>query len=212
MLHRFLIICCCLATLNAVFGHTVWIEPKNDLLVIRFAEPGNDFETSPGHLDSLSTPVSFVVVTNIATVVETFKSSDHFSLKRGSPTNIVCTETVFTVRGGRKPYFYARWQPSAADGGGPLLNLDLVPTGQRGEVRAYFRGEPLAGTKAFLRTPDGKEQELITDQSGYLRFAVKQSGQYLLTIPHYRENAPGIYIGRRYTQTSHNTALTWTQE
>lgn len=212
MLHRFLIICC-LVTLAAknTFGHTVWIEPKYDRLVIRFAEPGNEVETSPGHLDSLSAPVSFVVVTNKATGLETSKNTDHFSLKGVSPTDVVCTETIFTVRGGRKPYFYARWQPTATAGGGPLLNLDLVPTGKAGEVRAFFRGEPLAETKAFLRTPDGKEQELTTDQSGYLRFAVKQSGQYLLTIPHYRENIPGIYLGRPYTQTSHNAAVSWTQ-
>ncbi len=30
----------------AAHAHSAWIEPKGDQLVIRFAEPGTDFETS----------------------------------------------------------------------------------------------------------------------------------------------------------------------
>jgi hypothetical protein len=34
---------------TAAYAHSVWIESKDNQLVIRFAEPGNDFETSPGY-------------------------------------------------------------------------------------------------------------------------------------------------------------------
>jgi len=201
----------CLVATIPLAAHTVWIEPKGNELVVRFAEPGNDFETSPGYLDSLTTPVAFVVTTNKPTSINAQKEKDGFSLSKTSPTNLVCVETVFTVRGGRKPYFYARWQPAGATPSGPLLNLDLVPTGKPGEVRAYFRGKPLSAAEATLRTPDGKEQDLTADAEGLLHFTATQPGQYLLTIPHYREPLAGFHAGVAYTETSHNAALTWDQ-
>lgn len=210
---RYLIaIVCVLSLAKTTFAHTVWIEPLENNLVIRFAEPGNNFEKSPGHLDSLTAPVSFILgVTNAPTAIESPKKSDHFMLVGASPTNRACTETVFTVRGGRKPYFYARWQPADAGAGSPLLTLDLVPTGQPGEVRAYFRGNPLGGIKATLYTPDEKEHEITADAEGFLRFKTDQSGQYLLAVAHHRESLPGFHVGRPYQQTSHNAALSWRQ-
>ena len=212
MTKYFLIFSAIAGIVSSVFAHTVWIEPLDDKLVVRFAEPGNKFEKSPGYLDSLTAPVSFVLgITNAPTAIETPKRSDHFLLVGASPTNTVCTETIFTVRGGRKPYFYARWQPVGSGAGTPLLTLDLVRTDQPGVVRAYFRGQPLGGIKATLYTPDEKEHELTADTEGFLRFETGQAGQYLLAIAHHREPLAGFHVGRAYQQTSHNAALTWRQ-
>ena len=134
-------------------AHTVWIEPMNGRLVARFAEPAGSFEKSPGHLDSLSGPSAFTVVTNVALAVEAPKSTNHFVLVNAAQTNVAGVESIFTVRAGRKPHFYARWQPADAGAGTPLLTFDLVPTGRPGEARIYFRGQPLGGLKATLRTP-----------------------------------------------------------
>jgi hypothetical protein len=199
----------CAAT--SALAHTVWIEPSEGLLVARFAEPGNDFETSPGYLDSLSPLLAFKLVTNAPVTMDVPKKSDRFLLSGAATTNVVGLETIFTVRGGRKPHFYARWQPTGGGAGRPLLTLDLVPTGKSGEVRAYFRGQPLPNIKATLRAPDEKETELTADSEGYLHFEAKQSGQYLLTIAHYREPLAGFHRGVAYQETSHNTALTWRQ-
>ncbi|MCI0747164.1 MAG: hypothetical protein L0Y58_17310 [Verrucomicrobia subdivision 3 bacterium] len=196
---------------SAVFAHSVWIESVEGKLVIRFAEPGSKFEKSPGHLDSLSAPIAFVLVTNAPMVIEAPKKSDHFHLVSASPTNTACAETIFTVRGERKPHFYARWQPAGAGAATPLLTLDLVPTGKEGKVRAYFRSQPLGGIKATLRTPDEGEQEITADAEGFLRFKSNQSGQHLLTIAHHREPLAGFYGGRPYKQTSHNCSLVWRQ-
>jgi hypothetical protein len=201
-----------LAAITAANAHTIWIEPTKDgEVVVRFAEPGNDFETSPGFLDSLSAPQGFMLVTNTPKVVPTTRKKDHFLLTGVKPAQVACVETVFTVRGGRKPVFYARWQPADAGAGTPLLTLDLVPTGKPGEVRAYFRGQPLGDVAATLRTPDQKDQEIKADAEGFIRFKTDQSGQYLLTIPHYREPTAlaGFHNGVAYKETSHNTALTW---
>jgi hypothetical protein len=192
-------------------AHTVWIETLDGKLIIRFAEPAGNYEKSPGHLDSLSVPSAFTVITNAPMMVESPKKTNHFLMVSASPTNVAGVESVFTVRAARKPHFYARWQPSGAGAGTPLLTFDLVPTGKPGEARVYFRGQPLGGLKATLRTPDDNEKEIPVDAEGYVRFDSKQRGLHLLTIPHYRESIAGFHLGRTYQQTSHNTALTWVQ-
>jgi hypothetical protein len=213
MIRQFFLICftAVLGATTAARAHSVWIEPKDGQLVIRFAEPGSELETSPGYLDSLSAPVAFIVVTNATAAIEAPKKSDHFLLSGGVVTNVACVETTFTVRGGRKPIFYARWQPGGRGAATPLLTLDLVPTGKPGEVRAYFRGQPLGGINATLRTPDEKEQELTADAEGLIHFTTEKPGQYLLTIAHHREPLAGFHQGIAYKETSHNCSLTWQQ-
>jgi len=180
-------------------------------MVIRFAEPDGKFEKSPGYLDSLSVPLAFMLVTNTPVAVETSKQTNHFLLVGVSPTNTVGVETAFTVRAARKPFFYARWQPPGSGAGKPFLTLDIVPTGIPGEARVYLRGKPLGGVKATFRTPDDKDQELVADAEGILRFKSNQSGQHMLSIAHQREPIAGFHLGRSYEQTSHNAALTWRQ-
>lgn len=199
-------------TVVTVRAHSVWIEPNtNNQLVVCFAEPGTALETSPGQLDNLSTPVAFSVVTNKPVAVEAPKKAEDFLLVGASPTNVACAETSFTVRGGRKPNFYARWQPAGGGAAAPLLTLDLVPTGKPGEARAYFRGKALGGIKATLRAPDETETELTADARGLIHFTAAQSGQYLLTIAHHREPLAGFHRGVAYTETSHNCSLFWEQ-
>jgi len=200
-----------LASAHLSRAHTVWIEPLNERLVIRFAEPGDSYEKSPGHLDSLSAPAAFIVVTNAPVIVASPKSTNHFALVNAPSTNRAGVESIFTVRGGRKPHFYARWQPAGAGAGTPMLTFDLVPTDKPGEVRVYFRGQPLGGLTAVLRTPDDTEKEIPVDADGYVRFESRQRGLHLLMIPHYRESIPGFHLGKAYEQTSHNTALSWVQ-
>ena len=196
-----------------LFAHTVWIEPTDDnQLVIRFAEPSGNLERSPGHLDSLSAPMAFTLVTNAPVAVDAPKKSDHFLLVGAASTNTACAETSFTVRAGRKPNFYARWQPAGAGAGKPLLTLDLVPTGKTGEARAYFRGSPLGGIKATLRSPDEKETELTADAEGFIHFTAKDPGQYMLTLAHHREPLAGFHGGVAYKETSHNCSLAWEQK
>jgi hypothetical protein len=200
-----------IAMLRVAAAHTVWIEPLDEKMVIRFAEPGSKFEKSPGHLDSLSAPITFKVLTNAPVALASSKEADHFEVADAAQNEVICTESIFTVRAKRKPYFYARWHPLSAGAGVPLLTLDLVPTGTRGEVRAHFRGKPLGGVKATLRSPDEKETELTADEAGILRFEPTAPGRYLLTIAHHREESIGFHLGRPYEQASHNTALTWIQ-
>lgn len=194
---------------SMVRAHTVWIEPKDDRLVIRFAEPSGDFETSPGYLDALTAPAAFVCATNPPCAIDVLKKQDHFQMKDAVPDRTTCAETSFTVRGGRKPVFYARWQPAGAGAATPLLTLDIVPMENEGEARVFFRGKPLGNVPAKLYLPDGKELSLTADADGYLRFKTTAPGRYMLTVPHYREPIAGFHQGTAYTETSHNSSLAW---
>lgn len=90
--------------------------------------------------------------------------------------------------------------------------MDLVPTGQLDEVRVFFRGKPLGGITATLRTPDGTEQELKADEVGYLCFDTDQTGLHHLSIGRHRESLGGLHGGLAYETTSHNAALTWLEQ
>src|SRR5690606_3539721 len=146
------------------------------------------FETSPGHLDSLSPPVGAVFKSKDAPEgVEMRKERDRFTIEGARADAIACVETSFTVMGstgrpGRKPNFYARWHPAGGVTPGPALNLDLVHTGKAGEVRAYFRGKPLGGVMGILRLPNEHEEELTADAERFIRFKSPYSGFYLLRI------------------------------
>lgn len=153
-----------------VRAHAVWIEILNGRLVARFAEPSGNYEKSPGFLDSLSGPSAFTVITNSPVLIESPKSTNHFQLVNAATTNVTGVESTFTVRAGRKPHFYARWQPAGAEAGMPMLTFDIVPTGKPGEARVYFRGQPVGGLKATLRTPDDTEKDIAVDADGYVRF------------------------------------------
>jgi len=196
-------------------AHSVWIEPLGNQLVLRFAEPAGKFEKSPGHLDSLGVISTFSFGTNgLPSALDAVRVTNHFTLGGLPPAQSACVDSAFIVmsapgRPGRKPNFYARWEPSLARAAKPALTLDLVPTGQPGEVRAWFRGQPLGGIKATLRTPDEKEQPLTSDAEGFLRFESHQSGQHMLSIAHHRETLGGFSAGLRYDLTSHNASLVW---
>lgn len=150
---------------------------------------------------------------------ETQKKSDHFLIVDAAPDKIAEIETGFTVMGkpgnpekpARKPYFYARWHPAGAGAGEPGLNLDIVPTGNKGEARLYFRGKPLAATKLKLYPPGAAEQELTTDADGLVRFDASKPGLYLLAGARYRETIPGFFGGKPFDVTSHNCSLAWRQ-
>lgn len=154
------------------------------------------------------------------TAFEVQKKSDNFLLVNADPAKPAQIETGFTVMGkqgdsekpARKPNFYARWEPAGLVAGTPALNFDLVPTGQAGEVGLYFRGKPIAGVKVKLYPPAEAEQELTTDDKGFVHFTATKPGLYLLAAARYREDVSGFFGGKGYDVTSHNCSLAWRQK
>ena len=179
---------------------------------VRFAEPDGKMEKSPGRLDSMTLPVAATLERDKASEISVTRQSDHFALHGATSGQVLCAESTHPVMApdgkGRRPTFYARWQPTLMIAGTPALTLDLVPTGKAGEVRVYFRGQPLGGVKATLISEQA-DTELTADADGFLRFEAKTPGQYLLTLGRHSEPLVGFHAGKAYTITSHNAALTW---
>lgn len=208
-----------LLTTVSARAHSVWIEEaRGGKLILRFGEfPDDEWETSPGHLDDLSLPESWVQGTNgSVTTLRVKKKSDGFALDGAVASKPAFAETIFAVlastnRAGRKPMFYARWHTPNAGAGEPMFTFDLVPSGKPGEMRLYFHGKPLAGATVTLTDPDKKDSEQVTDAEGYVRFAVDKPGVYFATSIRQRDNSPGFSRGLAYDMISHNCSLVWRQ-
>jgi hypothetical protein len=205
------------------FAHEVWIEdaPTGEM-VVRFAEWGDEYEKSPGHLDSLTTPEAWSQETDGSVKpLEVRKGGDGFALAGATKGMSLQAETVFKVIGGnpqakgdqagpvRRPYFYARWQVPGTEAGKPTMNFDIVPTGKPNEVCVYFRGKPLADVEVFAHMPEGKEATLKSDKDGLVTVPSTAPGIYMLNCKRYRETVDGFTGGRPYTTVSHNCSLVW---
>jgi hypothetical protein len=201
------------------FAHAVWIEELQDgQLCVRFAEWGEDFETSPGHLDSFAA-VSGWTLTDEGQpeLFEVTKKSDQFFLGRANSSRPAFAQAPFTVRKlhddkpARAPIFYCRWQPEGGGAGKPTMTLDIVPTGKPGEARVFFRGKPLGGVEVILHVPAGDEQKLTADAEGIVRVPdMSKPGPYLLAVARYSEELPGFFNGVPFGITSHSASLYWT--
>lgn len=213
-----LVTLCCLPVFTAS-AHSLWIEelPTAGTLGVRFAEWGDDYETSPGHLDS------FVQVSGWTlddkgqpTLCDVSKNKDHFLLAKAAATQPAFAQAHFTVRKlhedkpARAPIFYCRYQPVGAGAGTPCMTLDIVPTGKLGEARVYFRGKPLPNVEMAVRAPGLAETALKSDAEGYVRVAdVSKPGHYLLTVARFSEELAGFFNGVPFGITSHSASLYW---
>ncbi len=202
----------------SLHAHSVWIEDTPDgHLVVRFGEFGDELEKSPGNLDGLTQVVAFTKgADGKPTPFEVQKKADHYFLAGALSTQAVQAESGFSVLGkegkpARKPLFYARWHQTTSGAGTPALTFDIVPTGVAGEVRVYFRGQPLPDVKVTLHAPTGPDQEIIADKEGRAHFTADKPGLYLLTCSHQRETINGFSVGLPYDAVSHNCSLTWRQ-
>lgn len=203
----------------ASFAHSVWIEelPEGQLCV-RFAEWGEDFETSPGHLDSFALVSGWTLdAEGKSELFDVEKKKDQFFLAKAVASKPAFAQAQFAIRKlhddkpARAPIFYCRWQPDGAGEAKPAMTMDIVPTGKPGEARVYFRGKPLGGVEIGLHAPAGDEQKLTADAEGYVRVAdLSKPGPYLLTIARYSEELPGFFNGIPFGITSHSASLYWT--
>ena len=209
-----------ITTLSIVLNlkaHSVYIEPNEDgELIARFGEFGDDPETSPGFLDQLDGMTAWTIQEKKKPVLlQPEKKKDRFNLSLSSRHDAeVQTGFPIMTRGSspaRKPHFYARWTPSLAKPADPAMTLDIVPTGNEGEARVFFRNKPLAGVELTLFTPDANDQDLKSDADGFVRFKSDEKGLFMLKLGRYREDRVGFDRGKLHQLVSHNCSLTWIQ-
>jgi hypothetical protein len=94
--------------------------------------------------------------------------------------------------------------------GTPLLTLDLVPTGKSGEVRVYFRGQPLGGVKATLHA--GRKGTKSMRMLMAFCDSKRSSLDNISSLCRITASRSPVSVGRPYQQTSHNAALSWRQQ
>lgn len=206
------------ALVSVASAHSVWIEelPEGKLCV-RFAEWGEDFEKSPGHLDSFTQVSGWTPGEKGApNLFDVQKKSDQFFLEKADASKPAFAQAYFTVRKlhddkpARSPIFYCRWQPEGAGAQKPALTMDIVPTEKAGEAQVYFRGKPLGNTEVEIFVPGGDGEKVKTDADG--KVAVKdlsKPGPYMITIARYSEELPGFFNGVPFNITSHSASLYW---
>ena len=207
-----------LVQLNS-YGHSVYFdENKNSEIKLRFGEFQDEYEESPGYLDSLDAINAWKINDkNEPEKLDIEKQKNGFSLTAHNSDNIAA-QTGFPVMSRtdqpRKPYFYARWCADFKSKSIPTLTLDIVPNGQVGEVKVFFRGKPLTGIKLNLYTPEYDKIELISDKNGIVLFKdnIKSKGIYMLKIARYSESISGFDQGKLYKIISHNCSLNWNEK
>ena len=204
----------------AASAHSLWIEelPGHAGLGVRFAQWGDEYETSPGHLDDFTQVSGWKPDDKgLPHLFEVIKKKDHFFLGKVEAGRPAFAQAQFTVRRlhedkpSRAPIFYCRWQPDGAGAGTPAMTMDIVPTGKPGEARVYFRGKPLGGVELLFFSPKVSDQKLQADAEGYVRAPdITKPGQYLLAVARYSEELPGFFNGVPFGITSHSASLYWT--
>jgi len=205
---------------QAATAHSLWIEelPDHTGLGVRFAQWGDEYEVSPGHLDSFVQVSGWTLDDKgLPQVFDVVKKKDHFFLGKFDGGRPAFAQAQFTVRQlnedkpARAPIFYCRWQPEGAGAGKPSMTMDVVPTGKPGEARVYFRGKPLGGVGLLFFSPKVTDQKLQADAEGYVRAPdITKPGQYLLAVARYSEELPGFFNGVSFNFTSHSASLYWT--
>lgn len=208
----------CLAATPFARAHAVWLEDLAGSLVIRFGEPGEAHEKSPGLLDQLTPPVAWTKGTEGKTAqLAVTKQADHFLVAGAAPSAPAFAETSYPVYGGEKspatkPFYYLRWLPAgpAAAETVPVSVLDLVPAGDPLAFRVVFRGQPLPGAKVHFHAPGEKEIELVADAAGLIRTPATKPGLIMLSV-HHTEDTAGWSLGRAYMRTTHLASVAWRQ-
>lgn len=94
----------------------------------------------------------------------------------------------------------------------PSLILDLVPAGQPGEFRLFFKGQPRAKTKETLMTQSGWSREAHTDEQGIVKFDMPWKGTYVAEVS-VNDRSPGERPGangpEKYDGVSYVTTTTY---
>jgi uncharacterized GH25 family protein len=182
-------------------AHQIWLEQaEGQGAVIRFGEFGENLrEVSPGLLDKFVKPTAVLLSAQGEKSAEGSNTGNGFTLpfKAGTGETIVAEEAnypFYSTKQGDKSL--TNWYRPAARlitsfaAQSPKLVLDLVPTGQPGEFKLYFKGQPLSKTKVTLVTQSGWSKEERTNEQGLVTFDMPWKGTYIAEVSH-NDRVPG---------------------
>ena len=201
-------------------AHQIWIEPAGKAYSLHFGEYDENLkETSPGLLDKMPTPDVISVSAAGEKAVVASKGKNGFALdakldKGGAIVAEVRSYPVFERKNGDQ-VVRGKWVPAAryaADfsAQAPKNTLDIVPNGEAGKFKLFFRGQPLAKTKLTLVAPNGWQKQLQSDDKGEFEAETLWRGDYVIEVAH-KEAVAGEINGDKYDNASFTSTLTFTQ-
>jgi hypothetical protein len=212
-----------LGLLTPAQAHQIWIEQADGQnAVVRFGEFGDNLrEASPGLLDKFVKVTGTLVGTKGEQKSDATKTASGFTLpfKAASGDGIVAEDASY-------PFFKTKLQDKEITGWyypaarlitgfaalQPMLALDLVPTGQDGEFKLFFKGQPKPKTKVTLVTESGWSKEANTDEQGVVKFTMPWKGTYVAEVS-FKDQTGGERAGangaEKYDGVSYATTLTY---
>jgi uncharacterized GH25 family protein len=182
-------------------AHQIWLEqPAGQPTVLHFGEFGENLrETSPGLLDKFGQPRATLISAKGEQPLQVTKTATGFSVSgKAAPGDSIVAEDAFY------PLFKTRqadkegmgaYHPAARYVGGfaaqqPKLALDIVPPGNAGEFKVFFKGQPLPKAKVGVAVQSGWEKKAESDAQGLVRFDLPWQGNYVIEAMH-SDRTPG---------------------
>lgn len=206
---------------TAAQAHQIWVEQTGERAVVRFGEFGENLrEVSPGLLDKFGQVRAILLNGKGEQPVDAVKGADGYSLpfRAAAGESIVAEDAaypLYTTKQGDKQL--ANWyRPAARLVTGhaalaPKLLLDLVPTGEPGKFKVFFRGQPLPKAKVALVTQSGWAKEAHSDEQGAVAFDLPWKGTYVAEVAHDERNAGERTVAKgteKYDAVHYVTSLT----
>ena len=205
---------------GAANAHQIWLEQTPKAAQLYFGEFGENLrETSPGLLDKFIKPTAMLVNNKNEQALTLEKTSNAFVLSSIAKNNesIVAEEVNFlpierkngetVTRTVRTPAARLIVSNAAQD---PKLTLDIVPTGNTGEFKVFYKNQPLQKAKVGIIVQSGWMKEATSDEQGLVSFDLPWQGTYVLEV-HHTDKTPGERDGKPYDIASFVTTLSMMQ-
>lgn len=208
-----------LGVITSAQAHQIWLEQADGQnAVIRFGEFGENLrETSPGLLDKFARPTGTLISAKGEQKSDAAKTANGFTLpfKAAAGDAVIAEDASYPLYVWKQPGkdVTNRFYPAARLITGfaavqPKLALDLVPTGQDGQFKLFFKDQPKAKTKVTLVTESGWSKEAHTDEQGLVTFDMPWKGIYVAEVSFNDRNA-GERAGEKYDAVSYSTTVTY---
>lgn len=191
-------------------AHQIWIEQADGQdAVVRFGEFGENLrEASPGLLDKFVKPSATLISAGGEKKAEATKAATGFTVpfRAASGDSIVAEDASYPLYTWKQQdkELQNRYYPAARLITGfaaqqPKLVLDLVPTGEVGQFKLFFKNQPKAKTKVTLVTQSGWSKEAVTDAQGLVTFDMPWKGTYVAEVS-FNDRTPGERAGAKGTE------------
>jgi uncharacterized GH25 family protein len=223
MTKPFIAVVALLGVITPVQAHQIWIEQSDGQnAVVRFGEFGENLrEVSPGLLDKFAKVIGTLISTKGEQKSDATKTANGFTLPFSTAPGdgIVAEDASYPLYVWKQQdkevtnWFYpaARLITSFA-AQQPKLVLDLVPTGQEGQFKLFFKNQPKAKTKVTLVTESGWSKEGHTDEQGLVTFSMPWKGTYVAEVS-FNDRSAGERAGtngaEKYDAVSYVTTVTY---